>query len=146
MADDGRSVLVITVSTGLGGLYQSAILAKSMVTEADIEVVYSVSVSVGAGLLILAAARAIEAGRAKDEVVALVKDIRERTYVDATVPSLKYLRPSGSVGRTQEMFASLLDVKPILPIGENVAEPVDDVRWRRSSTERVLELMAEAVG
>ncbi len=117
-----------------------------MVTEADIEVVYSVSVSVGAGLLILAAARAIEAGRAKDEVVALVKDIRERTYVDATVPSLKYLRPSGSVGRTQEMFASLLDVKPILPIGENVAEPVDDVRWRRSSTERVLELMAEAVG
>lgn len=146
LADEGHSILVITVTARASGVYQSAMLAKSMLSEADIEVVDSMSVSVGAGLLILAAARAIRAGRTKEEVVASVKDIRERLYVYATVPTLKYLRRSGRVRRAQELFASLLDIKPILCIRKGVVEPVDKVRTRRRSLERVLGLMAEAVG
>jgi DegV family protein with EDD domain len=146
LASDGHSILVVTCSAGASGVYQSAMLAKSKLPEADIEVIDSMSVSAGAGLLILAAAQAIQAGNSKKEVVALVERIRERLYVYATVPTLKYLRLSGRVRRAQELFASVLDIKPILAIRGGLIEPVDKVRTRRKSLERVLELMVEAVG
>lgn len=146
LADNGHTVLVITVTAEASGVYQSAMLAKSMLPEADIEVIDSMSVSAGASLLILAAARAIRSGKSKEEVIASVVDIRERLHVYATVPTVGYLRRSGRVGRAPELFASLLDIKPILSVRRGVIEAVDRVRTRRKSIERVLELMTEAVG
>jgi DegV family protein with EDD domain len=146
LADDGHSILVVTCTAGASGVYQSAMLAKSMLREADVEVIDSMSVSAGAGLLILAAAQAIQAGKSKGEVIALVESIRERLCVYATVPTLEYLRHSGRVRRAQELFAALLDIKPILVIRRGLIELVDKVRTRRKSLERVLELMGEAVG
>ena len=70
LAHDGHSILVITATAGASGIYQSAMLAKSMLPDADIEVIGSMSVSAGAGLVILAVARAVRAGKSKEEVVA----------------------------------------------------------------------------
>ena len=118
LTGDGHSILVVTCTAEMSGVYQSAVLAKSMLREADIEVIDSMSVSAGAGLLILAAAQAIQAGKSKQEVIALVESIRERLHVYATVPTLEYLRRSGRVRRAQELFALCWISSPFWLLGE----------------------------
>jgi len=146
VAAQGASILSIHVTAKSSGVWQSASLARSMLPEADIEVIDSASVSMGTGFIILEAARAIEAGRSKGEVLALIEDIKSRMNIYATVGTLKYLRLSGRVGHMQEILGSLLDIKPIITVGNGVAKAIDKVRTRKKALDRVIELIKQAVG
>ncbi|HAL62425.1 MAG TPA: DegV family protein [Chloroflexi bacterium] len=146
LAAEGASILSIHVTAKTSGVWQSASLAHSMLPEADIEVIDSASVSMGTGFIILEAAQAIEAGRSKGEVLALIEDIKSRMNIYATVGTLKYLRLSGRVGHMQGIFGSLLDIKPVITLREGVVMAVDKVRTRKRALDRVLELTKQAVG
>lgn len=146
VAVQGASILSIHVTAKSSGVWQSASLARSMLPEADIEVIDSASISMGTGFLILEAAQAIEAGRSKGEVLALVEDIKSRMNVYATVGTLKYLRLSGRVGHMQEIFGSFLDMKPIIAVEDGVVKAIDKVRTRKKALDRVIELTKQAVG
>jgi len=146
LAAQGVSILSIHVTAKTSGVWQSASLARSMLPETDIEVVDSASISMGTGFIILEAARAIEAGRSKEEVLALIEDIKSRMNIYATVGTLKYLRLSGRVGHMQEIFGSFLDIKPIIAVEDGVVKATDKVRTRKKALDRVIELTKEAVG
>jgi len=146
VAAQGASILSIHVTARTSGVWQSASLARSMLPEADIEVIDSASVSMGTGFIILEAARAIEDGRSKGEVLALIEDIKSRMNIYATVGTLKYLRLSGRVGHMQEIFGSFLDIKPIITVEDGVVKAVDKVRTRKRALDRVIELTKQAVG
>lgn len=100
----------------------------------------------GTGFIILEAAKAIKAGRSKSQVLALIEDIKSRMNIYATVGTLKYLRLSGRVSHMQEIFASLLDMKPVITVRQGVVELDEKVRTRKRALERLLELTAEVVG
>lgn len=146
VAAQGASILSIHVTAKTSGVWQSASLACSMLPEADIEVIDSASVSMGTGFIILEAARAIEAGRSKGKVLALIEDIKSRMNIYATMGTLKYLRLSGRVGHMQEIFGSFLDIKPIITVEDGVVKAVDKVRTRKKALDRVIELTKQAVG
>jgi len=146
LASQGASILSIHVTAKTSGVWQSASLARSMLPEADIEVIDSASVSMGTGFIILEAAKAIEAGRSKGKVLALIEDIKSRMNIYATVGTLKYLHLSGRVGHMQEIFGSFLDIKPIITLEEGVVKAIDRVRTRKKALERVVELTKQAVG
>lgn len=146
LAVQGASILSIHVTAKTSGVWQSASLARSMLPEADIEVIDSASISMGTGFIILEAAKAIEAGRSKGEILALIEEIKSRMNIYATVGTLKYLRLSGRVGHMQDLFASLLDIKPVITLREGVVIAVDKVRTRKRALDRVLELTKRAVG
>ena len=145
LAEKARTILSIHITSKLSAVYQTAVLARSMVPEIDVRVIDSLSASMGTGFLALAAARAIEAGKTVQEILAIVEDIKSRMNVFATVDTLKYLRLSGRVSSLQGLFASLLDVKPILVIRDGLIEAVGKVRSRGKSLEQLLELTQEAV-
>ena len=146
LAAQGLSILSIHVTAKTSGVWQSASLARSMLPEADIEVIDSASVSMGTGFIILEAVKAIKAGRSKDEVLALIEDIKSRTNIYATVGTLKYLRLSGRVGHMEEIFGSFLDIKPVITVEDGVVKAIDKVRTRKKALDRVIELTREAVG
>jgi len=146
LAERARTILSIHVTSKLSAIYQTAVLARSMVPEIDVRVIDSLSASMGAGFLALAAAKAIEAGKTVQEILALIEGIRARMNVFATVATLKYLQLSGRVSQLQESFASLLDVKPILAVHDGLIEATGRVRTRTRSLDRLLELTKEAVG
>jgi len=146
LAAQGVSILSIHVTAKTSGVWQSASLARSMLPEADIEVIDSASISMGTGFIILEAAKAIEAGRSKGEVLALIEDIKSRMNIYATVGTLKYLRLSGRVGHMREIFASFLDIKPIITVEDGVVEAIDKVRTRKKALDRVIELTKQEVG
>jgi DegV family protein with EDD domain len=146
LTDQGHSILSITVTSKHSGTYQSAILAKDMVPEADVEVFDSATISLGTGYMVLEAARAAEAGQSKESILKRLAEIRDNMCLYFTPATLKYLRMSGRVGRLKTAFASLLDIKPVVRTEDGLLEARENVRTRAKATNRLLELTEEEMG
>lgn len=146
LADEGHSILSLHVTSHHSGTYQSALLAKSLVPEADIEVFDTLSISIGTGYQVLAAARAAEEGKSMEEILQLLEGIRSRMHLYLTPATLKYLQKSGRVGKLAGALASLLSVKPIIKVEDGLLEAFQNVRTRGKAIDRLVELTAETVG
>jgi DegV family protein with EDD domain len=146
LTDQGHSILSITITSKHSGTYQSAVLAKDMVPEADVEVFDSLTISFGTGYMVLEAARAAEAGQSRESILKRLEEIRDNMYLGLTPATLKYLQMSGRVGRLATAFASLLDVKPVITVEDGLLEARENVRTRAKATNRLLELAEEKLG
>ncbi len=146
LTDQGHSILTITITSKHSGTYQSAILAKDMVPEADVEVFDSASISFGTGYMVLEAARAAEASQSRESILKRLEEIRDNTCLSFTPATLKYLQMSGRVGGLAAAFASLLNIKPIIVMEDGKLEAREKVRTRSKAINRVLELTEEAMG
>lgn len=146
LSKDGHQILVIAITGKLSGTYDSAILAKSMVPEADVEVFDSRNVSSGTGWMVMEAVRAIEAGKNRDEIVARLSEIRDRSFLVLTPATLKYLQMSGRIGALKGALGSLLNVKPIIYLNDGILEAGESIRTRGKSIDRLVEFMKESLG
>lgn len=146
LAEDGHSIISIHVTSKHSGTCQSATLAKSMLPEAEIEIFDTLSISIGTGYQVLAAARAAEEGKSMGEIIQILEGIRSRMYLYLTPATLKYLQKSGRVGRLAGALASLLNVKPVIKVEDGTLEAFQNVRTRSKAIDRLVELTEEAVG
>ena len=146
LAEDGHSIISIHVTSKHSGTYQSAVLAKSMLPEADIEVFDTLSISIGTGYQVLAAARAAEEGKSMGEIIQALEGIRSRINLYLTPATLKYLQRSGRVGKLSGALGALLDLKPVIKVEDGVLEAFQNVRTRGKALDRLVELTEEAVG
>jgi DegV family protein with EDD domain len=146
LVKEGHSILAITITSKHSGTYESAVLAKSMLPDAEIEVFDSLSISMGTGYQALAAARAAEQGQSMAEILQLLEEMRARTHLYFTPATMKYLQRSGRVGTLAAALSSLLKVMPVIRTHDGVLEVCEKVRTRSKAIDRVVELTAEAVG
>jgi DegV family protein with EDD domain len=142
----GDSVLVITVTRKHSGTFESAIMAKSLVPDADIEVFDSGSISLGTGWMVLEAARMVEAGATLPDILRRLETIRSKSRLYLTPLTLKYLQMSGRVGRLQSAIASMLKVKPIIYLEDGSLEAGENVRTRSKALSRLVELLDAQFG
>lgn len=114
-------VVCVTLSSELSATYSSATAAaKSLEGEVPVRVVDSRMVSMGEGLVALAAADAADAGGDLDAVEAATRSAAGRTQVFAALDTLENLRKGGRIGGAQAMLGSLLSIKPIIEIAGTV--------------------------
>ncbi|MEW6716843.1 MAG: DegV family protein [Chloroflexota bacterium] len=146
LSEQGHSILVITITSKHSGTYDSAVLGKSMVPGADVEIFDSLSISLGTGWMVLEAARMIEKGHNRESVLRRLKEIRDRIYLYLTPATLKYLQMSGRVGRLQFAIGSLVNLKPVIAVENGVLEAIENVRTRGKAVKRLVDLMEEKVG
>jgi DegV family protein with EDD domain len=139
-------IICFTVTGAHSGTYGSALAATQMVPGPRIEIVDSRCLSFGTGLHALAAARAAQQGKSMDDILKIVAGVRSRMQHFMSLSTLKYLQMGGRVSTFQSVFASLLNVKPILYVKDGTLTPYERVRTRSRSIERMLELMTQAVG
>jgi DegV family protein with EDD domain len=129
LAEETDEILVIVVSSKLSGTYQSALQAKeSFEGKCRIEIVDSLSVAMGMGLIVIAAAKAVMAGANLDEVTNLALRAVPRSHVIAYFDTLKYLAKGGRIGKAQSLLGSVLSVKPILMVKDGEMAPLTRVR------------------
>jgi len=116
IAKKDPDILSIHISSGLSGTINSAINAVGMVPEANITVIDTKTLSVGAGWQVAAAAKAVRAGWPKEKIVDWVSQIRDATHTVFTLKELKYLIHGGRISHIKGLLASILDIKPIIGV------------------------------
>jgi fatty acid kinase fatty acid binding subunit len=137
--DGGASgVLCLTISSGLSATYQSALAGAEAVAERiPVQVVDTRSVTMGQGLMCLAAAEAAAAGASLDELRGLVDGLVGRTRVLGALDTLDHLQRGGRVGGAAALVGSLLSIKPVVQVADGVVEQESKQRTRGRSLDHL---------
>jgi DegV family protein with EDD domain len=139
-AEGATQILSIHISSSLSAVVNSARLAAEEVDSIPITILDSGNLTLGTGLLALAAAKAVAEGKVLDEVLALLNDQVPRTHCFAALDTLDYLRRSGRLSRLQASLGAVLRVKPVLAMSNGEFE-MERIRTRRGAMARVIELV-----
>jgi DegV family protein with EDD domain len=143
LSKNGTEVVSIHLSHKFSGTYDCAQLAAKEVGNKRIEVIDSLAVSMGLGLLVIAAARAAKAGASLEEVTALVRWSMKRCYLMGVLDTLEYLQKGGRIGRAQAFLGHVLNIKPLLAVRDGEVQPLERVRTRRRALNRLCQLALE---
>jgi len=147
LLDQDYQILSILISSKLSGTVNSAVQAKSMLPpDALIEIVDSNSTAMAMGFHLLTVARAIKQGATLSECTALAQKATEHTGVFFAVDTLEFLHRGGRIGGATRFMGTVLNFKPILELRDGRVEPIERVRTRRKSLDRIVELAVEQIG
>lgn len=142
-AEAAEAVLGIHLSAKLSGTFSAAEQARGMLADKNITVIDSNATAMALGFVVLAAARAAEAGGTLQEAAEAARATIPLVGIVFTVETLEYLKRGGRVGGAQAFVGGLLDLKPILELRDGRVEPVERVRTKRKAVQRVLDIIAE---
>jgi len=139
------AVVGVFISSKLSGTVANAQAAKAEMDQ-TIEVVDSLSTSMGQGFAALAAARAAAAGQSLEQVVATAEDVKSRARLIFAVDTLEYLYRGGRIGGAKKLLGTALNIKPLLHLEEGAIEPLVQVRTKRKAIARMLDVVEETAG
>ena len=146
LADEVDEIITIVISHHMSATIQSAEMAREQFDKIPVHIVDSESVSLGLGMMSLAAAKAAEQGQDAQAILKRIDGIKQRLNVIFTVKTLEYLHKGGRIGGATAFLGSALDIKPILYINDGRIEPLEKQRTRIRSISRLLELTKEKAG
>lgn len=137
-------VLIIHLSSGLSGTGQMLKNMADEVTDMVIQVMDSKSISMGLGIQVIEAAKAIRSNLSFEKVCQAADSARENSTVHFVLDTLEYLKKGGRIGRVAGTLGQILNVKPIIFVNrEGIYETAAKVRGRRQSLNRLLEMAKE---
>ncbi len=116
LAGHYESVIVLTVSDKLSGVYRTCRTAAAALAGKKITVIDGRNVSAGSGLLAARASAMIAAGSSHDEVVSALESWIPRTSLLVDVQAMKYAVRSGRVSRVKGLLARVLGLKPVIAV------------------------------
>ena len=145
LAGKAQAIVSIHASKKVSATVDSARAACRELPDVPIHVIDTRTLSMGQGLIVIAAARAASAGKNAEEIVQLVEGLVPRTSVLFTVETLEYLRRGGRIGGATALLGSALKIKPVLHIADGQVEPLEKPRTRKRAVGRLLDLMAGRV-
>jgi len=145
VAPGADGIVSIHISSKLSGTFNSALQGKAMIEkDCPIEVIDSQSVTVGLGLICIAAATMAKAGESLSSVVKEVKQIIPDIHLLNLLDTLKYLALGGRIGKAKALLGSILNVKPLITLKEGEVVPAGQVRSRSKGIERLFDFVESA--
>jgi len=145
LVEQGKKVLCITLTGKHSGTAETAQLAAERFGE-TVQVFDSHSLSLGVGLQAMAAAKAAEAGRSIEDIVALLEDFRSRIRTVVVLDTLEYVRSGGRADgfiAIVDRMTRVLNIKPIVGFEEGRLQLFGVARSFRRALNRVVEMVEE---
>jgi DegV family protein with EDD domain len=131
LAEGTDEILAIILSSKLSGTYEVALQSIGLMKKkCRVEVIDSQWAVMAQGFMVIAAARAAQAGASLDEVADLTKSNIIRVDMRAAFDTLEYLKRGGRIGKAQAFLGSMLKINPIITIKDGVVEPAGKTRSR----------------
>lgn len=149
LVQQGKKVIMVTMSSGLSGTYQGCVtVARQVMQEnkgSDIRIIDGKTCGcplVGIAQTILAKA---DAGcEDMDELEAFGLGAVKRTRTYFTVDTLEYLRKGGRIGKASALLGSILGIRPVLIMDKDgKVEAIDKCRTRKKVLQRLIDLNCE---
>ena len=151
LAQETNEILSIHLSTKLSQTCNSAQLGASEVEDrCRVEVVDSLQVSIGLGLVVIAAARAVRDGASLEEAKRVAERAGAETRTICLLDTLEYLSKGGRIGKLQFYLGtslrrlSVFKVIPMLIIKDGEAHPLDRFRTRQKGLDRLVTELQQA--
>jgi DegV family protein with EDD domain len=101
-------------------------------------------VSMGLGLVAIAAAQAAKAGESLEKVVEAANQAIPKINLLALFDTLKYLLLGGRIGKAKALLGSILNVKPVLTLKDGEVVPAGQVRTRAKGIDKLVEFVKDA--
>lgn len=141
----GNKVISIHGSSQLSGTYNSAVMAKEQLAEAgdNIHVIDSMAITLGAGILVIKAARLAEDGLDPEAVVKEIEESKQRLKSLFILDTLKYLHKGGRLSLSASIVGSILNVKPILTVNDGKMELYGKARGIKKAIATVMDTVKE---
>lgn len=134
-------IFAIHVASSLSATFHSAQKGANQARVA-VTVHDSEQLGLGAGLQVIAAAKAASEGASLQRIQQIVQDLGRRTYIFAALDTLKFLQRSGRMSMTMLGLGSLLQIKPLLKMHAGV--PISEkISTRSRALQRVIQLAKE---
>lgn len=123
----GDTLVVLTVSSGISGTYQSAMIAAQDYPE-NVHIVDTQHVANGFGILAEYALQLADEGKTAQEIVDAITDAREKVQFYALVDTLTNLQKGGRIPKSLAIAGTLLSLKPVLCMKNGVLETMGKAR------------------
>jgi len=143
MLESDVEIIYIAFSSGLSGTYQSACIARDTVNRERITVVDSRSASVGYGLTVVRAAKAIALGKGKEDILAEVQDNINRMQHIFIVGNFEMLKRGGRVNAAAAVIGDFLNIKMILHLVDGKIVPLEKAHGLKKAKKRLLDVMEQ---
>ena len=111
---EGREVVIFTISSEMSSTYNNARLAAQ-----EFEGVYTVdtrNLSTGGGLLVIAAAEMVKAGKSAKEIAEACQAMTDRVDASFVIDNLEFLHKGGRCSAVAAFGANLLNLKPCIVV------------------------------
>jgi DegV family protein with EDD domain len=139
------AIVTVSLSGELSATMQSATVAAAAVSDVvPVEVVDSRSVTLGLGMIAVAAARAAGAGGSLADVSALARDVADRTRIVGTLDTLENLKKGGRIGGARALLASVLSIKPVIEVRDGRVEEAGRQRTRAKAFAHLADTVKQA--
>ena len=142
-------IIVIALSSKLSGTYNSAVLARDLYLsehkEKDIRVIDSMTGSIGAGLLLIKAAKMISEGKDIDEIVEAIENLKEKISFYGTLETLENAVKGGRIKPLAGKIIGALNFKAIVQIKDGVVKPIDKARGESNSIKKVANYITSSI-
>ena len=143
--DAGDSIVVITLSSKLSGTYQSASIA-AMDFAGKVYVVDSLSVTIGAGVLVQYALELAQSGADAETIAWKLMQKREKVRMLAMLDTLEYLKKGGRISSAAALAGSLLNIKPLICIENGEIKMLGKARGSKQGNQMLIQEIAKTGG
>ncbi|NHJ87678.1 MAG: DegV family protein [Asgard group archaeon] len=121
---DFDEVIIFSVGDKLSATYSTIMMVVKQFFDERVTVINTNTLSITMSLLILPAARMLEKGATKQEILDYVNTIIPHTQVFGGANTLKYLHKGGRLSKASYLIGSVLHLKPMITVDNGlIASP-----------------------
>ena len=143
----GDDVVIVTLSSGVSGTYQSACIGAQLADYEDhIFPVDSLNISLAHGSLVLYATRLRDEGHTAAEIAAELDRVKTHLHLFAMVNDLNNLRKGGRLNAAAAFTGGLLGIKPLLKVKDGKAVLIEKARGLPGAYAVIFKHMADYGG
>ena len=149
-AQQNKSLLVITLSSGLSGTYQNSVIAledvRNKYPDCDIFTVDSINAAGGAGLVAMLAVNKRAEGLSAGETASWLETKKHSCLALFTVDDLMYLHRGGRLSKLSAVAGSIIGIKPLLNVApDGTLKLKDKARGRKNSLSTLFKQMKRSL-
>ncbi|SDO37629.1 DegV family protein [Alkalicoccus daliensis] len=143
LGSDFDEIIVITLSSGISGTYQTAVSAAHMYEDLPIHVFDTETSCLIQGFYALEAAKMVKNKASSKEILERLEALKQSTRAYFMADDLSHLHRGGRLNGAQLFIGSMLQIKPVLHFENKMIVPYEKVRTEKKAVAKIKSLLEE---